>query len=184
MNRKIVVILCGLILSACVSFQQGHLVHYTDFVVDGGKVISLPIAAGGPMPAEKEGYKVTGAGTMTEIKKGDPEQSELTWHFSFKTKSAVKIDRVMVELVSPSGELKSVVNDQAPALVQNNLWLGKSKPSPMTQKALPWLYKSGDSTFLFKFTIFEAGKDSVVLYQPSTTDNNVKKIYLSQLKQN
>ncbi len=182
MNNKILIVLYSLILSACVSIQQGHLVRYLDFMVDDGSVISLPIAAGGPLPAEKEGYKVMGAGTMTEIKKGNPEQSELKWHFSFVTQLAPKIERVMVEMVSPSGELTSVVNDQAPVLINSGTWVGQSKPSAMSQKALPWLYMSGDSTFLFKFTIFEAGKAPVVLYQPSITTQGVKKIYINLIK--
>ena len=63
---------------------------------DGGGTLSLPVTQGGPMPAENEKFKVTGAGTVAGIKKGDPDHSDLSRAFSVMMKAPKSIESVIV----------------------------------------------------------------------------------------
>lgn len=156
------------------------LTYDMTFARDGGGTISLPVTLGGPMPAENEKFKVTGAGTVVGIKKGDPDHSDLSWAFSVRMKSPQSIESVIVEQVTLEGKLVPVLKDQSPKLV-NGSWSGASSAISMSKTDVPWLYDNATSTFLFKITLQQPGIPVTVLYQPSQLMRQVKATYLQML---
>lgn len=168
----------SLVLSACASGPtfQGRTITEIPFKVDGWKTVMLPMTSAGAIPAENEYYKIETAGNNVAIKPGNPEASKLTWVFSFLVKQPRAIKSVVVEQVTPSGELSIVTKDDA-VLVKNGSWVGRSKPLVMTQESIPWLYSGSNSTFVFKFTINADGQDPTVMYQPSLITRQSKEMY-------
>lgn len=167
------------ILSGCATgpTYMGHPVHQAAFKVDAGKTISLPVTRAGALPAENEHYKIEFAGFSASVKKGNPAESELVWGFGLSVKNAIELASVMIEVVTTNGELKKVVEDRTPTL-NGKGWTGRMPPLPMTRDAVPWLYKKGNSTFVFKFTIQAKDGSSAVLYQPSVISSGAKSMYL------
>jgi hypothetical protein len=177
MKQTIFIFIQTLILSGCIATHQGFVKSNLDLNIDGDKVITLPMTRAGAIPTENEFYKIETAGILAGLKKGNPEESDLTWSFSFIAKSLQQLDSVTIEQVDTSGELAPMLQDKSPKL-KNGSWFGKSKPYTMSRVTSPWLYSNQDSIFLFKFTIIEKGKAPVVMYQPSLISKGTKSIYL------
>ena len=173
------VLLSSLILSAC-SGYLGRAVTDVPFKVDGGRAVMLPMTSAGALPGENDLYKVEVAGVNAQLVPGQPDQSTLTWVFSALIKKSVPIESVTVEHVAENSDLVPLVDDRAVSLKGQN-WLGRTVPQPATQEAVPWLYRSGNSSFLFKFTIRVAGEPPSVIYQPSLINHQVKTIYLDTI---
>lgn len=143
----------------------GQRVFNLPYIVDGGKEIFLRYAQGGPLPAESPEIKINGADTMASVKQGYPEASELRWGFIFTLKDkSLKVSSVQVDLVNSPESLLRLIDDTQPTII-NGQWLGKSKPTPMTEEFIPWFYNSGDSRFMFKFTITLTTGQTIILYQ-------------------
>lgn len=177
MNLKLIALVyIALSLVGC-STHQGMLKSGTVFKIDGGGTISLPISREGAPPTENDDYKMTFAGASVAPKKGDPDNSEVSWAFSFFAKSNLQIQSVTVEQVTETGELIPVVQDTLPNL-NNKRWAGESKPYLMSRAISPWLYSNNDSTFLFKLTIVHLDAPTVVMYQPSLITRAAKSAYL------
>lgn len=182
MNLKLIgVSLATLFLIGCAASNQPRVQNMT-FTIDGGGTISLPVAPGGALPAENEDFKIEGAGTMVTAVKGDPEGSKMTWAFNFSFKGNQQVESVTVEQVTFEGKLVPLVSDQSPKFV-NKTWVGRSEPMSMTKTAVPYLYDQFNSTFLFKFTINQAGKPPTVMYQPSVLHRQTKATYLKLMAQ-
>lgn len=176
MKQTVFIFIQTLILSGCIATHQGFVKSNVDFNIDGDKVITLPMTRAGAIPTENEFYKIEMAGIAVGLKKGDPEDSDLTWSFSLVAKSLHQLDSVTIELVDSSGKLTPMLQDKSPKL-KNGSWFGKSNSYSMSRTVSPWLYSNQNSTFLFKFTIIEIGKDPVVMYQPSLISKGTKSIY-------
>ncbi|MFA7292948.1 MAG: hypothetical protein WC023_11965 [Rhodocyclaceae bacterium] len=173
------ILLSSLFLSAC-SMYQGRVVANVPFKVDGGRTIMLPMTNVGALPGENDLYKVEVAGVNAQLAPGQPDQSTLTWVFSALIKNSVPIESVTVERVAENGDLAPLVDDRAVSLKAQS-WLGHAAPQPVTQDSVPWLYRSGNSSFLFKFTVRVAGEPPSVIYQPSLISHQVKTIYLDAI---
>ena len=176
------VVAATLLLSACATAPKylGHKVTETRFEVDGGKTITLPITSAGALPAENDDYKIEGAGILAHLEKGSPSESTLTRTFLFVSKKSIELESVTIELVTDSGGLEPIVNDNSPTL-SNKTWMGRSASTSMTKDQVPWLYLNVDSTFLFKFTITDKKGETVVMYQPSIITSKSKNMYLRLL---
>ncbi|MBI2308175.1 MAG: hypothetical protein HYU78_12815 [Rhodocyclales bacterium] len=175
--------LLALLLAACATGPTylGRPVSEMPFRVDGGVVVTLPMTSAGALPAENAQYRIEMAGLHAALSPGQPEQSQLTWGFSFRIKQAETVESVSVERVTEAGELLPVVEDRV-AAVKDGSWIGRSRPQEMTRAASPWLYQPLDSTFLFKFTIRASGKVPTVLYQPSLISRQAKAAYLAAMR--
>lgn len=185
MKYRIAVLLASSLLSACANGPTylGYPISEASFKVDGGKTVSLPVTRAGALPAENSDYKIEGAGFSAALEKGKPNESKLTWGFSFVSKKAAELDSVVVEQVTAAGELELVVKDNAPILKRNN-WVGRSAPVSMAKDVSPWLYSGDDSTFVFKFTIRAKDGNSIEMYQPSIIASRLKSVYLQVLSGN
>jgi hypothetical protein len=147
------------------------------FKVDGGRTVMLPMTSAGALPGENDLYKIEVAGVNAQLVSGQPEQSKLTWVFSALMKKSAAIESVVVERVGENGDLTTLVDDRAVSL-KTQSWVGHTAPQQMTKEATPWIYRNGNSNFLFKFTVHVAGEPPSVVYQPSLINEQVKTIYL------
>ncbi|MES2027179.1 MAG: hypothetical protein V4448_16640 [Pseudomonadota bacterium] len=171
--------LTAAILAGCAvaPTYRGQVVQQVPFKIDDGTSLSLPMVRGGALPAENDEYKIDGAGYMGSLKAGSASQSEIQQTFSIVVKKNAELEYVRIEQVDTDGGLQLVVQDNQPVLKNKN-WVGKTKPVPATRDASPWLYSSGNSTFLFKFTIKAKGSAAIVMYQPSLFNRETKAVYL------
>lgn len=166
------------LLSACSTTYHGTAVTEVEFKVDGGKSVKLPVTRHGALPAENENYRIEYAGFNASVKKGKPEESQITWIFSFVSKKLGELKSVLVEQVTDSGDLELIVEDYAPVL-KNKTWIGRSAPIAMTKDSAPWLYSGSKSIFIFKFTIKAIDGSTIVMYQPSLITTQSKNMFLS-----
>lgn len=178
MNMRFVFLFIAVGFLSCCATYKGVPVTDTSFKADGGKVIRHPMTRYGSVPAENEHYRIEGTGFMGALKKGSAQESLLTFTFSFVAKQPVNLESVQVEEVTPEGQLKTMVKDQAPELNKNKNWVGRTAAVPMTRTSVPWLYEPSDTVMLYKFTITAKGEAPVVMYQPSLTVAASKALYL------
>ena len=155
----------------------GQHVFNLPYIADGGKEIFVRYAQGGSLPVESPEIKINGADAMASVKQGYPEASELRWGFIFTLKDkSLKVSSVQVDIVNSPESLSRLVDDAQPS-IKNDQWLAKSKATPMTKEFVPWLYSSGDSRFMFKFTVSLTTGKAIVLYQPSLFSDYSKKVF-------
>lgn len=159
----------------------GYPVTETSFKVDGGQIIKIPMTRAGALPVGNDQYKIETAGVNASISKSSAEDSQLTWVFSFLSKSQQELEYVQIERITEESRLELVVRDDAPTL-KGSSWFGRSAASNMTKTAQPWIYSANDSTFIFKFTIKAKSHDALVMYQPSTISKQVKSVYLNAMR--
>ena len=155
----------------------GQRVFNLPYIVDGGNEIFVRYTQGGPLPAESPEIKINGADAMASVKQEHPEESELRWGFIFTLKDkSLKVSSVQVDIVNSPESLLRLVDDAQPT-IKNDQWLAKSKATPMTKEFIPWFYRSGDSRFMFKFTITLTTGKTIVLYQPSLFSEYAKNVF-------
>ena len=145
-----------------------------EFKIAGGDVVQHPMRAGMPLPAESRHYRMNVAGIIAK-------DGTLIWSFGFAAKNVAVPTRVTVEQVYPNSQSIEIVSDNNPAL-RNGGWIGQSKPVAIDQTALPWLYESGESTFVFRVTAEVNGELPDVMLQPSIINDRAKQIYRSVAK--
>ena len=112
------------------------------FTILGDQKIEAEVQDGMPLPVEKDGIKVEGAGFMMA-------EGKLVWGFNFTSQKP--ITSVRVEDVS--GETPVLlVEDTAPTL-KEGLWSGHGRPIVISRKESPWVFTRGTTTKVFRFTI-------------------------------
>jgi len=165
-NALLLIVVC--LLSGCASSPASAPQHTGEmpFPIAGGKILRLPVADGGPLPAENDQIKIQVAGFITGPSTSNPAIPALTWTFGFKTKTDQKIEQVMVEEVGAGDAAKLMLVDDNPSLEQG-AWTGKSEATQADRQSAPWLYSSKPSVFVFKFSIKVQGMPVQILYQPS-----------------
>ncbi len=86
--------------------------------------------------------------------------------FGFDITSKKKPVKVRVEDVT-GAEAVLLLEDSAP-VIEDSHWKGNSAPKEITPDGVPWLFTSGDTLTVFRFTVELAGdSEPVVIYQPS-----------------
>jgi hypothetical protein len=137
-----------------------------EFTILGDQKITAKVKRGMPLPAEKTGIKIEGAGFVIG-------GGELTWAFDFISKSAPT--RVFIEDVSGKAPIV-LVDDSSPEFVVDH-WKFGSTPIELSKIGTPWIFEPGDTTKIFRFTITVTGKaEPVVIYQPAVYPIRSKKM--------
>jgi hypothetical protein len=153
---------------------MGQKVIDIQFPIAGGKMVSLPVTDGGPIPTEESAFKIEVAGFSIQPSLFDPKHVVLAWKFGLTSKTSKKLERVLVEEVFPSDVAKTLVDDHSPSL-SGKMWSGSNTGVEPNPTSTPWLFTEGASVFIFRFTITPAGGvNPVVLYQPAWFSRPVK----------
>jgi hypothetical protein len=166
--KRVLLLIVVFLLSGCASSPASAPQHIVEmpFPIAGGQILRLPVADGGPVPAENDRIKIQVAGFIIGPSTSNPAIPSLSWTFGFKTKTDQKIEQVMVEEVGASDSAKLMLVDDSPNLKQG-AWAGKSEATKADKRSAPWLYSSKPSIFVFKFSIKMQGMPVQILYQPS-----------------
>jgi hypothetical protein len=136
------------------------------FTILGDQKIKAEVQGGMPLPAEKNGIKVIGAGFV--MGKG-----ELTWAFNFTSQKPVT--KVSVEDVSEKAAVL-LVEDEKPSL-KEDMWSGQAGSIAITKADSPWIFTRGDTTKVFRFSITLSGEsEPTVIYQPAVYPKDTKKL--------
>lgn len=163
--------------------HRGQKVRQVQFRVDGGKTLLFSMLydheGSLPFPAENKDYIIPIEAYSADT--GQVAQSRLFPKFVVHVKKypAVELEYVRIEQVDTAdGSLQLLFEDEVPILTNQGIWRALPIPLVVTEDASPWLYSSGDSILLFKFTIKAQGSPAVVMYQPSFFSQETKKRYL------
>ena len=136
-----------------------------EYTILGDQKIKASVRDGAPLPAEKSGISIEGAGFAI----GD---GKLIWAFDFASKKAPT--KVVVEDVSGKSAIL-LVEDSTPKF-DGGHWTGEATPVALTKSGCPWLFEPGDSTKVFRFSVWLRGKpEPVVIYQPAVYPEETKK---------
>lgn len=131
--------------------------------IAGGQKIVANISARGPVPAEDLRIKIEVAGMFVGPSPKNSREPELVWNFSFRNKTNHNVLAVIVEDVT-FDPIKTLVSDLEP-VVRNDDWRGFAEPIGVTKEALPWVYDSGPTMKVFRFTVRYDDDQRSVLYQ-------------------
>lgn len=144
---------------------------------------SLPLAIRPPAPAENTQVKVLIAGYAVHAIVGSTQEPTVIWGFVFRSKQPTeRYEHVRVEELRPNGSAVTLVDDTAPTLM-NGKWYGKATPIPADPASVPWLFTSGASRFIFRFTIKPVGAPAFVLNQPTVFTSASKQAQRDMLRQ-
>lgn len=134
------------------------------FTILGDQKIKAEVRGGMPLPAEKEGIKVEGAGfLMTDGK--------LVWAFNFTSQKPIM--NVRVEDVSEKTAVL-LVEDKTPSL-KEGMWSGRANPIAINKEESPWVFTRGNTVKVFRFTVLIAGNSApTVIHQPAVYGTEVK----------
>jgi hypothetical protein len=139
------------------SFASAAFAGTKEYTILGDQKVSAKVQDGMPLPQEKSGITVEGAGFALG-------EGKLIWGFDFTSKKAPT--RVVIEDVSGKNAVV-LVDDSSPEL-KDHSWSGNATPLSLSKSDCPWLFESGDTTKVFRFTITLKGKsEPVVIYQPA-----------------
>jgi hypothetical protein len=128
-----------------------------EYTILGDQKISAKVQDGLPLPGEKNGIKVEGAGFVLG-------EGKLIWGFDFTSKK--EPTKILIEDVS--GKSAIILVDDAAPKIKGHDWSGNAAPVSLSKSDCPWLFESGDTTKIFRFTITLKGKsEPVVIYQPA-----------------
>jgi len=93
-------------------------------------------------------------------------EGKLVPTFGFDISSPKKLQRVVVEDVTGNAAI-SLVEDSAPTIARGH-WKGNGSGRDITPAGVPWLFASGDTLTVFRFTVYlEGAAQPIVIYQPS-----------------
>jgi hypothetical protein len=131
--------------------------------IAGGQKIVTNISRGGPVPAEDLRIKIEFGGIIVGPSRTNSREPELVWNFSFRNKTNHNVLAVIVEDVT-FDPVKTLVGDLEP-VVRNDVWSGRAEPIVVTKEALPWVYDSGPTMKVFRFTVRYDDDQRSVLHQ-------------------
>jgi hypothetical protein len=131
--------------------------------IAGGQKITANIRRGGPVRAEDLRIKIESAGIRVGPSSKDNRAPELIWNFSFQNKSTHNVAAVIVDDVTID-PVKTMVGDLEP-VVRENVWSGLAEPIAVTKEALPWLFDSGPTMKVFRFTVRYDDDQRSILHQ-------------------
>jgi hypothetical protein len=135
-----------------------------EFTILGSEKIMAETERGMPLPAEKDGIKISVAAFMV----GDGKLI-----FTFGLTSANELTSVVVEDVTES-KASVLVEDNAPTL-KNGYWKGNAIPLPLSKSGVPWVFTRGDTTKVFRVTAVPKSESrKLVLYQPAVYSGGTK----------
>ena len=174
MYRTTVVLALACISVAALGREfRGHQVIDTPFEIAGGKTVVLPITDAGAIPAEDRKARIEVAGFVIARSKDDPRLAMIVWSFGLTNKPLKNVESIEVAEVAPAKAVVTLVHDTAPTF-EKKYWKAGTVPSSATRESVPWLFSEGTSTFVFRFTINERGKDSRVYFQPASFSSEAK----------
>jgi hypothetical protein len=135
-----------------------------EYTVLGDQKITAKVQDGMPLPGEKGGITVEGAGFALG-------EGKLIWAFDFTSKKAPT--KVLVEDISGVSAVV-LVDDSSPKL-KDHEWSGSATPVDLSKSGSPWLFERGDTTKVFRFTVTLKGKaEPIVIYQPAIYPEETK----------
>jgi hypothetical protein len=134
------------------------------FTILGDQKIEAEVQDGMPLPVEKYGIKVEGAGFMMA-------EGKLVWGFNFTSQKPIA--NVRVEDVSGKTAVL-LVEDTAPSL-KEGMWSGHGSPIAINRKDSPWVFTGGNTTKVFRFTVVIPGNsEPTIIHQPAVYGMQVK----------
>ncbi|HKA33250.1 MAG TPA: hypothetical protein VKH64_08565 [Candidatus Binatia bacterium] len=131
--------------------------------IAGGQKIVANISRGGPVPAEDLRIKIEYAGMLVGPSRANSREPELIWNFSFRSKTNHNVLAVIVDDVT-SDPVKTIVGDLEPVLRKDS-WSGFAEPIVVTKEALPWVFDSGPTMKVFRFTVRYDDDQRSILHQ-------------------
>ena len=133
----------------------------------GGGHITVPMARGGPPPAEAEGYRVERA-TISPAK----DARELRYEFTLLALQPPGLRRIQIEDISDE-TAAPLVDDQNPQFSESR-WQAKTEMIPAEDPRLRWIFQITPSLRVFRFTFTLADGRRITLDQVSTYPPIVK----------
>ena len=135
------------------------------YTILGDQKVKAKVQDGMPLPAEKSGITIEGAGFALG-------EGKLVWAFDFTSKKS--LTKVLVEDVSGKNAI-TLVDDAAPKL-DGDHWKGDAAPVSLSKSGCPWLFESGDTTKVFRFTVTLQGTpEPVIIFQPAVYPEETKR---------
>ncbi|HEY1268775.1 MAG TPA: hypothetical protein VGH16_16080 [Candidatus Binatia bacterium] len=131
--------------------------------IAGGQKITANISRGGPVPAEDLRIKIEIAGIIVGPSRTNSREPELVWNFSFRNKTNHNVLAVIVDDVT-FDPIKTLVGDLEP-VARDNVWRGFAEPIAVTKESLPWLFDSGPTMKVFRFTVRYDDDQRSILHQ-------------------
>ena len=136
-----------------------------EYTILGDQKVKAKVQDGMPLPAEKAGITIEGAGFVFG-------EGKLVWAFDFTSKTP--LTKVVVEDVSGKSAIV-LVDDAAPKL-DGDHWKGEAAPVALSKSGCPWLFESGGTTKVFRFTVTLQGTPGpVIIFQPAVYPEETKK---------
>jgi hypothetical protein len=155
-----------LVLLASMIFAAPAIASSKTLTVLGDKKVKTQWDGAMPKAMSDQGIETNVTGIIVSDGKLIP-----TFGFDVATKK--KLVRVQVEDVTGK-EAILMVEDMAP-VVERAHWKGNSSSRDITQSGVPWLYSSGDTLTVYRFTVYLEGQaQPVVIYQPSVFRDSSK----------
>ena len=165
--KKVLLVLPALALVLLAACATSSLETRT-FKIAGGESVSLPFEYGVARSTENADIKIEVTGFVL-----DSLKRELTYAFGFTEKQAEALRSVKVEDVT-GPEAEVVVLDSAPHLSAKGYWKGNSTSHKKEDPAVAWVYDSGDTVKVFRFTVMTAAGRQIVMYQGSVWSARTK----------
>jgi hypothetical protein len=167
------------LLAGCVMPQYGTFTR--DVEVVGGQTMHFPFVRGLPIPAENNDCRVVIASMR-------PVGQEIFLLFSLYFKTGKAPQRVTVEDISGTGP-ELFVDDRSPRFVvdtnhpsvSTRTWAWEKGPLSATNWRPTWFHDPDETVRVYRFTVVTSDGRTVILYQPTSYTEIVKKFILQQL---
>lgn len=128
--------------------------------IAGGQTVDLERQGAGSKQAENARVAVTDASLQAVNLNGN---NYVRWKFAITPKQATTLSLVRIEEVSGPAPLL-LVNDVAPQL-DGGSWSENAGLMDLSSASVRWLFESGDTVRVFRFTMNEPDGQSYVLYR-------------------
>lgn len=146
--------------------------------IAGGKTIVATITAGGPVPAEDTRIKIEFAGLLVGAEPENSREPHLIWSFRVRNKRPQEPVAVTVDDVT-FDPIVALVRDDNPS-VRAGSWSGAARAIPLTKSALPWVFDSGSTMKVFRFTVRYADDQESVVHQLTMVPESAKETIRAQ----
>jgi hypothetical protein len=162
--------LCALPLLAslvviCAGCQSGSISAVVP--VAGGGHINVPMRAGGPPPAEGDGFRVDRA-TIAPAK----DTRELRYDFALVAANQPDLRRIQIDDISDETAVTWI--DDANPQFKERRWAASTEMIPAEDPRLKWMFQITPSLRVFRFTLTHADGRKTTLDQVSTFPPFVK----------
>jgi hypothetical protein len=133
----------------------------------GGGQMTVPMAKGGPPPAEHDGFRVERASFSP-----DKEAPQLRYEFALRALQPPSVSHIRVDDLSDE-TLVTLMDDPHPEFVDSR-WTAHTDMIPATDPTLKWMFQITPSIRVFRFTITRTDGQKITLDQVCTYPAVVK----------